>query len=103
MTPITYYIYHLTSCYSRTYLSNEESEEVREGYAPDKSEPLQPHDPEHKHNLDQPFRESEATEEAGEWDDREYDNREEAPKYGSFSEEQGVWGSDSPKKGGESG
>jgi hypothetical protein len=99
VNPITLYIYLLTSCYSRTYPSNEEGEEVREGYAPDKVDPLQPHDPEHTHNLDQPVRESEASEEAGEWDDREYSQSREAPKFGSFSEEHGVWGSDSPKKG----
>jgi len=89
----------------RTYPANEEAEYVREGYAPDKVQPNQPHDPEHLHNLDQPIKESEETDGDGGdqdqrmWEDRAYsdheqDNDKRSPRYGSFAEERGVWGED---------
>jgi hypothetical protein len=90
--------------HSRTYPVEGEAEEVREGYAPDKVNPHQPHDPEHGHNLDQPIRESETTGEESRqrkqmWDSKQYsgeDNEDGSanPQYASFSEEQDVWGSE---------
>lgn len=83
---------------SRTYPDDEQAETVREGYAPDKVAPLQPHDPENIHNTDQPLREDspeEARKNNAMWDTERYDDEgqeESNPKFGSFSEERDAWG-----------
>jgi hypothetical protein len=92
--------------HSRTYPADGEAEEIREGYAPDKVNPLQPHDPEHAHNLDQPIQSSETAGEESKqkdqmWDHKQYnDSDDEAgsagAKYGSFAEERDVWSSGEP-------
>jgi hypothetical protein len=91
-----------------------EGEEVRQGDEPDQVEPLQPHDPENVHNLDEPLRKDQkaggehfgegSEEEGAMWERREYDDGEQQqpegssaargrPRYGSFPEERDVWGS----------
>ncbi|ORY10042.1 organic solute transporter Ostalpha-domain-containing protein [Clohesyomyces aquaticus] len=87
-----------------TYPQDGQQEEVREGFNPDHPEP---HNPESAHNLDSAFKvgdeETEedkldrkplVSEEAEQWEQRDYDHEPERPKpqYGSFPEERDVWG-----------
>jgi len=84
---------------------------VRQGYEPDAEAPKQPHDTENQHNLDDPFSVGEDPEDSGAaegdeggggetWRHREYKDGDDqpngkTPQYGSFHDEQDVWGSPS--------
>lgn len=82
----------------RAYPENEEEEEIREGYEPDKTAPKQPHNDEDIHNLDRPFAVdhnpdapggetlggSSRTNEENQWTSQSYQH--------DFSEERDAWG-----------
>ena len=96
--------------HSHTYPQEGQEESVREGFDPDA--PKQ-HNPEQAHNLDAPFavgdneeennpdRDALVSEEAQQWEDRDYGkdqgrdgSHQASPQYGSFREERNVWGND---------
>lgn len=93
---------------SRAYPDDHQSEEVREGYEPQRYEPRQPYNPEAIHNTDVPFTIGDndaiggeafegGSEEATHWQSRDYneaddDDSNRKAVYGSFPEERDVWG-----------
>jgi len=95
----------------RAYPDDHQTEEVREGYEPQKHDQLQPHDPENIHNIDRPFTIDDNDDTVGDevfegnsedtthWHQREYTDTEDVdeqsnrkPVYGSFPEERHIWG-----------
>lgn len=84
--------------HSRAYPDDEQEEAVREGYEPDKHEPMQPHNPEDIHNLDRPFAVDSNPDEPG-GDNFEGSSRTNKDDHWShqgyqhdFSEERDAWG-----------
>jgi hypothetical protein len=86
----------------RTFPGGDNSEEVREGDAPDQIAPKQPHGAEHIHNLDQPLHENdepEAEHTSEAWKHKDYDSdnagtgqSEHHHHLDGFAEERDVWG-----------
>ncbi|THW59743.1 DUF300-domain-containing protein [Aureobasidium pullulans] len=85
----------------KTYPDGDETEEVREGYTPDRVDHV---DSEETHNLNEPFtvgddddEDEESQDELGQgkpWDSRDYGSNVTSPQpeYGSFNDERNAWG-----------
>lgn len=86
---------------SKTYPDGDETEEVREGYTPDRVDHV---DSAETHNLNEPFtvgddddEDEESQDELGQgkpWDSRDYGSNVTSPQpeYGSFNDERNAWG-----------
>ncbi|KAF2837224.1 DUF300-domain-containing protein [Patellaria atrata CBS 101060] len=92
-----------TKHFIHTFPEDDQAEDVREGFDPDKPEPSS----KDKHNLDAPFAVGndedgvtpDKSDDETHWERRDYDgkdgengNTERSPQYGSFHEERNAWG-----------